>query len=115
RIGADLDAQAIRDPEIKALAIAGKRRGEADVREYYETVCAAFGVQPPADIEGIAAALLAAYDGLAVRALIDPDFEPVPALRALERMQVAILAPGAGPVDRDWDFGPFEPREEEGE
>ncbi|MET0306543.1 MAG: helix-turn-helix domain-containing protein [Solirubrobacterales bacterium] len=107
RVGADLDAQALRDDDLAALAAANKDRGQADARAYFETVCRAFDVPPPEDVEGISAALLAAFDGLAVRALIDRDFDAVPAFKALERMSVATLAPEQSPVGDEWDLDPL--------
>lgn len=107
RLGADLDAQALRDDGLAELVAANKRRGQADVREYFGLACGAFGVNPPADVDGISAALLAAFDGLAVRALIDPEFDPVPALRALERMEIAVLSPDEKPVSTPWDLNPL--------
>lgn len=107
RLGADLDAQALRDNDLAGTASANKDRGQADVRQYLEVVCEASGVPTPADVDGMAAALLAAFDGLAVRALIDPDFDPVPAYRALERTFIAALAPGESPAEGEWDPDPF--------
>jgi AcrR family transcriptional regulator len=107
RLGADLDAQALRDDELADTASANKDRGQADVRQYLEVACEAFGVPVPADIGGMAAALLAAFDGLAVRALIDPDFDPVPAYLALERAFIATVAPGESPAEGEWNLDPF--------
>lgn len=107
RLGADLDAQALRDDELAATATANKDRGQADVRQYLEVACEALGVPAPADIDGMAAALLAAFDGLAVRRLIDPNFDPVPAYLALERMFIATVAPGESPAAGEWDLDPF--------
>ena len=106
RLGADLDARALRDESLAELVAANKRRAQEDVREYFGAVCRAFGVGAPEDVDGVTAALLAAFDGLAVRALIDPEFDPVPALKALERMEIAILSPGEAPVATEWDREP---------
>jgi hypothetical protein len=89
------------------VAAANKRRGEADVRQYLAVACEGFDASPPADLDGTSAALLAAFDGLAVRALLDRDFDPVPAYEALERMIVAVLAPGSRPVEDGWDRDPY--------
>jgi len=104
---ADLDAQGMRDEELARAAAENKARGEEDMRFYLSYACERFGVDPPADIEGVSAAVLAAADGIAVRALLDPGFDPVPAHRALERMIVAALAPAARPLDAEWDRDPY--------
>lgn len=107
RLGADLDAQALRDDDLAGTASANKDRGQEDVRQYLEVACGALGVPVPNDIDGLAAALLAAFDGLAVRALINPAFDPVPAYLALERLFIATVAPGESPGKGEWDLEPF--------
>jgi AcrR family transcriptional regulator len=104
---AELDAQGFRDPELARAAVANKREGHRDVHEYLRYSCAALGVERPADLEGIAATLLAAFDGIAVRSLLDPEFDVLGAYRALERMTLAALAPAQRPVRRAWDRDPY--------
>jgi AcrR family transcriptional regulator len=107
RLTAELDAQGLRDPELRSAAAANKRKGERDVRQYMRLVCDAFGVAEPADLPGLSAALLAAFDGLAVRTMIDPEFDWTGAYRALERMIVAALDPAARPPTAAWDPNPY--------
>jgi len=104
---ADLDAQGLRDEELARAAAANKRSGESDMRRYLAYVCERFGVEPPADLAGISAAVLAAADGIATRVLLDPGFDAIAAHRALERMILAVLAPGAEPLDAEWDRDPY--------
>jgi AcrR family transcriptional regulator len=104
---ADLDAQGLRDEELARAAAANKAQGQGDLRRYLGYACERFGVPVPADMDEISAVALAAADGIATRALLDPDFDPVPAHRALERMLVASLAPDAEPLDAEWDREPY--------
>lgn len=104
---ADLDSRGLRDPEIAAAAAANKRAGQEDIRTYLSYACERFGVEPPADLAQVAATVLAAADGIATRALLDPEFDPMPAHRALERMIVAALAPGEEPLEAEWDRTPY--------
>jgi AcrR family transcriptional regulator len=104
---ADLDAHGIRDAQLAQAAAANKRRGQEDMHERLAYLCEQLGVEPPDDLDGISAVLLAAHDGLGVRALLDSDFEPIAAHRALERMFLAAVAPDAQPVDAEWDRDPY--------
>lgn len=113
RLGADLDSQALRDESLAKVAKANKDRGQADVRQYLEVVRDAFGAREPEDIDGMSTVLLAAFDGLAVRALIDPSFDAVPAYEALERMAIATIAPEETPAAGEWDPDPFSSTEED--
>jgi hypothetical protein len=58
--------------------------------------------EPPA-LAGEASALVASFDGLAVRKLLDPAFDIDEAYLALERMMLARWAPGIEPVARPWN------------
>ena len=107
RLCADLDAQGLRDAELAAAAAENKRRGEADVHQYLSLVYAAFAVEAPSDLDGISAVLLAAFDGIAVRAMLDPGFDSVAAYLALERMVIATADPAAVPPAAAWDRDPY--------
>jgi AcrR family transcriptional regulator len=103
----DLDAHGLRDDGLARVAAANKRRGQEDIRERFEHACERLGVESPPDLDGIAAVQLAVLDGIGVRALLDPDFDPVAAHRAFERMVLAMVAPGAKPSDAEWDRDPL--------
>jgi AcrR family transcriptional regulator len=104
---ADLDARGLRDDELARVAAANKRDGHEDMRRSLEYACERLGKEPPADLDGIAAVVLAVHEGAGVRALLDPDFDPIIAHRALERMVLAVVAPEARAVDAGWDRDPF--------
>jgi len=104
---ADLDAQGLRDDELARAAAANKSDGHEDMRRSLEYACERLGKEPPADLDGIAAVVLAVHEGAGVRALLDPDFDPIIAHRALERMVLATVAPEARAVDAEWDRDPF--------
>ncbi|HUA73607.1 MAG TPA: TetR/AcrR family transcriptional regulator [Solirubrobacteraceae bacterium] len=105
---AELDAQGLREePELAQAARGNKRQGQQDVRQYLLHCCEALGVEPPAGLDGVAATLLAALDGLATRSLLDPEFDLLGAYGALERMTLALLAPGQPPATAPWDLDPY--------
>lgn len=115
RLCAELDAQGLHDEEIAKAAAANKREGQRDMHQYLGLVCQRFAVEPPPDFDGIAAIALAALDGIAIRALLDPEFDLVGAHRALERMIIAAIEPGAEPLEREWNRDPYAELKPQGE
>jgi AcrR family transcriptional regulator len=106
RLGADIDALALRNRRFARAAADSKRDGAANVRFYLDAIRGAFGPETVglAALDGV---LLAALDGLAVRKLIDAEFDQVAAFREIERLLLAVLAPGVAPPDAPWDLDPL--------
>ena len=104
RLCTDVDALGVRSSALGRVAAANKAQGALDVLQYLQLIVArlAPGSEPPA-LAGEASALVASFEGLAVRKLLDPSFEIDEAYLALERMMLARWAPGVEPVARPWN------------
>lgn len=99
RLIAAMDAAAPRHPRVAKAAARSRRRGERDVAGLLAPIAAGFGTSVP---PGLAAALLAAFDGLAQRKLADPAFDLDGAYVAIEILLLRLLAPGRRPATTAW-------------
>lgn len=99
RLNAEVDALGLRRRPMARRAAGFKLEGEANVAAYLERFAQRAGAQVP---PGMPAALLAAFDGLAVRALLDPSFDVDGAYLAIEKMVLATMAPALSPPKSRW-------------
>jgi AcrR family transcriptional regulator len=108
RLCTDVDALGVRSCALARVAAANKAQGALDVLQYLQLIVARLApdAEPPA-LAGEASALVASFEGLAVRKLLDPSFEIDEAYLALERMMLARWAPGIEPVTRPWNDDPL--------
>lgn len=83
RFGVDIDSQALREPLVASAAASLRRDREAAL---VDRLRAARLLTPADRAEPLAAVLMAAIDGLEVRAAIDPAFDLGAARRMLERL-----------------------------
>lgn len=83
RLGADIDSQALREPLVAGAAALARREREARL---LQRLRAARLLPATPGGEPLAALLMAALDGLALRAAIDPGFDPAAACGALDRL-----------------------------
>lgn len=102
RVVAELDALGLRDPRFRAEAAAARRQAEGDVHRYLVAALAAAGADTSA-LGPMAAVLLSAFDGLAVRRLLDPSLDLDAALLTVERMILATALPGVPPPASPWN------------
>lgn len=102
RVVAELDAMGLRDRGFRGEAARHRAQGETDVLAY---LALALGRGPDAagELRPVASVLLAAFDGLAVRKLLDPAFDLDAAHLAIEKLLVTTLLPGTRIPEAPWD------------
>jgi AcrR family transcriptional regulator len=107
RLNIDVDALGLREKHFRAAATDNKRSGEQTVRFYLGVSAGSFGAPALSNLDPLAAVLLAAFDGLGVRKLLDPSFDFAGAYVELEALVLARLAPGSTPPERRWNPDPL--------
>jgi len=104
RLNADLDSLALRDPSMLAAAALNKQRGAADVTQYFEAVAETAGsALPRHDLGALVDVIYAAFDGLAIRSMIDDQLDLSRAHKEIEQLILLRIAPGTAPHPEAWN------------
>lgn len=101
RLRFELFTLGLRNRELQPAVSALARRGQEAVAPAFARVRHGPGSAPDARDQQLASILLACFDGLALRRLLDPHFDPKPAFELLRTMVMGAVQPplpGTAPV-----------------
>jgi AcrR family transcriptional regulator len=97
RLSYDLNALALRDPKLGAEVAETMREFREHIRLMVTEAVKLAGVErEDVSHEGVAAVLLASFNGLALQSLLDPSFDLGAAYNALSQMALGLLKPARG-------------------
>lgn len=95
-LNAEIMAEAMRNPEMKALYLRDNADIRASVARALERGIAKGSVDPALDPATAARIVIALGDGLMLHRTLDPSLDPCSLKSMLERMILGFLRPGAG-------------------